>query len=70
VPKQELRQVAELRHRKVVPAVPNAADALIRKAPDKSGDVCFLRRRDDSRGLRRDLYTSSGKLQNVSKTST
>jgi pyruvate/2-oxoglutarate/acetoin dehydrogenase E1 component len=49
-----------LDHAHVVPAVPNAADALLREAPDKSGDVCFLRRRalarDDNRELRRDLY--------------
>jgi hypothetical protein len=63
----------------VVPTVPNAADALLREAPDKSGDGCFLRRRasacDDSRELRRDLYELileqvQAKLQSVSKTST
>jgi hypothetical protein len=34
-----------LDHAHVVSAIPSAADALLRKAQDKSGDVCFLRRR-------------------------
>jgi hypothetical protein len=48
-----------LDHAHVIPAISNAADALLGKLPDKPGDVCFLRRgapaRDDGGKLGRDL---------------
>jgi hypothetical protein len=48
-----------LDHAHVVPAISDAADALLGEVPDKPGDVCFLRRRaparDDSGELGRDL---------------
>lgn len=51
--------IGSLDHAHVVPAVSDAADALLGEVTDQPGDVCFLRWRtpacNDSRQLRRDL---------------
>jgi hypothetical protein len=52
--------IGSLDHAHVVPAISDAADALLGEATDQPGNVCFLRwrapARDDGRKLRRDLY--------------
>jgi hypothetical protein len=52
--------IGSLDHAHVIPTISNAADTLLSVAPDKPGDVCFLRRGapagDDGGELGCDLY--------------